>query len=188
MTNNANAANRAITNGLNICKKWCCIEKVKCQKWNHFAKDCIEEKDTCGNCAENHRTNECTIATRKCHSCKSTDHASWSRTCPTYMKKTEDLNTRNPDNLLQFYPTSDSWTWTSNDRSHIHHEPLITFRPNCNIMANKPQHMSQQTDTYIPINRNKTDTYIPQYSNNNPTLESRNQQPETHTLTTTSGN
>ena len=118
MTNNANAANRAITNGLNICDKWGHIEKIKCkpiqclkcQGWNHFTKDCIKEKDTCGNCAENHRTNKCTIATRKCHSCKTTDHASWSRMCPMYMKKTEDLNTRNLDNLLQLYPTSDSWT------------------------------------------------------------------------------
>ena len=58
--NNQDIANRAITNGLVICNKRCWSEKckreplrcLKCQGWNHLAKDCKEETDTCGNCCK----------------------------------------------------------------------------------------------------------------------------------------
>ena len=117
----ADAANRAITNGIYICNRRCQVEKVKreptrclkCQGWNHFAKDCTEEKDKCGNCTENHRTNECpSPQMRRCVSCKTDDHASWSRDCPTFIKKLSDFNDRNPENALQYIPTADPWTWT----------------------------------------------------------------------------
>jgi len=69
---NADAANRAIVNGLSICNRRCHTEKtkrepircLKCQGWNHMAKDCPEEKDRCGNCAENHRTSSCLTSAR----------------------------------------------------------------------------------------------------------------------------
>ena len=56
--NSADVANRAITNGIYICNRRCHAERVKheptrclkCQGWNHFAKDCQEENDKCGNC------------------------------------------------------------------------------------------------------------------------------------------
>ena len=91
---NADAANRAITNGLTICNRRCQVERtrrepircLKCQGWNHFAKDCIEEKDTCGNCAGPHRTSSCLTSEKECVSCKSKEHASWSRTCPTFLR------------------------------------------------------------------------------------------------------
>jgi hypothetical protein len=88
---NADAANRAITDGLNICNRRCHIERVKreptrclkCQGWNHFAKDCVELDDTCGNCANKHRTSICpTPHLKRCASCKSDSHSSWSRECP----------------------------------------------------------------------------------------------------------
>ena len=49
--NNADTANRAITNGLYICNRQCHAERVKreptrclkCQGWNHFAKECTKE-------------------------------------------------------------------------------------------------------------------------------------------------
>jgi hypothetical protein len=116
---NADAANRAITNGLYICNRRCQIERVKreptrCLKyqgWNHFARECLEKNDMCGNCAMNHRTSDCpTPLTKFCVSCKADDHASWSRDCPTFNKKLNDLNDRNPENALQYIPTADPWT------------------------------------------------------------------------------
>ena len=114
--NNTSSANRAITNGLKICNKRCHIKKVKrelprcmkCQGWNHFAKECTEQNDTCGNCTKSHRTNTCSNFHQKCVSCKSDDHPSWSQNCPTFIKKTEEFNERNLDNLLQFFPAADS--------------------------------------------------------------------------------
>ena len=72
--NDTDSANRAITNGLIICNKKCSIEQrcreltrcLKCQGWNHIAKDCIEVDDTCGNCAGQHRTSTCSSAKKKC--------------------------------------------------------------------------------------------------------------------------
>jgi hypothetical protein len=60
----ANAANRAISEGLIICNKRAHVEKaksdpvrcLKCYRWNHFAKECVLTHDRCGNCAEVHRT------------------------------------------------------------------------------------------------------------------------------------
>jgi hypothetical protein len=115
------AANRALANGLTICHRRVAIEKIrkepirclKCQQWNHYAKECIADHDTCGNCAEHHRTNQCPDHTKqRCASCNSTDHASWSRECPTFMRKVEECNRRNPENSLPFIPSDEPWTWT----------------------------------------------------------------------------
>ena len=32
---------------------------LKCQKWGHVARTCKADKDTCGSCAENHRSSAC---------------------------------------------------------------------------------------------------------------------------------
>jgi hypothetical protein len=124
MIDNTDTANRAIMNGLPIGNRKCQVERtkreptrcLKCQGWNHFAKDCVEEKDTCGNCAGPHRTSSCTVDARACMSCKTRDHASWSRTCLTFAKKLAEFNIRNPDNSLQYYPTADIWTWFTADK------------------------------------------------------------------------
>jgi hypothetical protein len=174
----ANSANRAITNGLLICNRKCQVERtrrepvrcLKCQGWNHFARDCIAEKDTCGNCAGSHRTNSCQVEGRACVSCKANDHASWSRACPTFAKKIAEFNVRNPDNALQFFPTADAWTWSMVDKP-----AAVTVRPPAQVQApttqaqarpsktqlgKRPQRSKyQQCDTYMP-----TDTYIPDYS------------------------
>ena len=121
---NADAENRAITNGLSICNRRCYVKKVKreptrclkCQGWNHLAKDCTEEKDKCSNCTGLHRTSSCLIPTRSCVSCKSSDHASWSRSCPAFLKKINEFNSRNPDNLLQYFPTANPWTWMVDEK------------------------------------------------------------------------
>ena len=117
--NNADAVNRSTLNGMSICNRRCSIEKLKrepirclkCQGWGHFAKDCIEHKDRCSNCAGEHRADSCIDLNRNCASCNTNDHTSWSRTCPAFLKKLDELNSRNPDNLLQVFPTADLWSW-----------------------------------------------------------------------------
>ena len=173
----ANAANRAITNGLLICNKKCQVERtrkepircLKCQGWNHFARDCVTEKDICGNCAGPHRTSSCRVNERSCVSCKANDHASWSRACPTFVKKIAEFNARNPDNSLQYFPTADAWTWSTVDKP----APLLTGapvptpvlstqvqgRPSKTQLGKRPQRTKTHGDTYIP-----TDTYMPDYS------------------------
>jgi hypothetical protein len=167
---NADAANRVITNGLYICNRRCQVERVKreptrclkCQGWNHFAKECMEEKDTCGNCAKEHRTSDCpTPLSKRCVSCKTDDHASWSRECPTFIRKQDDLNNRNPENTLQFIPTSDPWTWTATLK------PTIPPPPERRPVNNRSRSRStgrtlappRQVDSYVP----KYDSYIPNY-------------------------
>ena len=116
------SANRAISNGTTICNRRCRTERVrreplrclKCQGWNHMARDCTETKDKCSNCAENHRSEECgqLKSLTRCVSCQTSNHASWSRECPTFLRKVEELNERNPENRLPFFPTTEPWTWT----------------------------------------------------------------------------
>jgi hypothetical protein len=176
----ANSANRAITNGLLICNRKCQVERtrkepircLKCQGWNHFARDCVVEKDTCGNCAGSHRTSNCQVNERSCVSCKANDHASWSRACPTFIRKTAEFNARNPDNSLQYFPTADAWTWSTIDKpaAVMTGAPVLTPapafqaqpRPSKTQLGKRPQHGRKHGatfDTYIPA-----DTYIPDYS------------------------
>ena len=119
--NSTKLANRAITNRLHICNKKCQISKykrepircLKCQGWNHIAKDCIKTNDTCRTCAGQHRTSLCTSKATKCVSCKTNDHTSWSWQCPMFKKKMIEFNNRNLENSTLYFPTSESWTWTA---------------------------------------------------------------------------
>jgi hypothetical protein len=66
------------------------------------------------------------------HLCKSKGHASWSRTCPAFMKRLAEFNARNPDNSLQFFPTSDAWTWTMVKKpatAGVHAAPALNSNP-----------------------------------------------------------
>jgi hypothetical protein len=119
---NPDSANRAITGGLIICNKKCHVERIKrepirclkCQGWNHMARECPEMFNKCGSCGEKHNTSDCTQPRKtRCASCNTDDHASWSRECPTFLRKVEDFNARNPENVLPYFPTSDPWTWSS---------------------------------------------------------------------------
>ena len=182
---NADAANRAIVNGLSICNRRCHVEKtkkepvrcLKCQGWNHFAKECTATQDKCGNCAENHRTSDCHSATRSCVSCGSDDHASWNRACPTFLKKMDEFNIRNPDNSLQFFPTADSWTWTPTIKTYTPRPPSskkttpqiglsnvqLGKRPQQPVPSQQSQHPQASQRSQRP--RRQYDTYIPNYSN-----------------------
>jgi len=174
----AHAANRAITNGLYICNRKCQVERtrrepircLKCQGWNHFAKDCLEENDTCGNCAGSHRTGNCQSGDRACVSCKVKDHASWSRACPAFAKRAAEYNIRNLDNSLQYFPTADVWTWSTVEKpppTSLATLPASTpaatqTQSNKTQTSNKDRHNKRRHDTYIPDDTYfSADTYIP---------------------------
>jgi hypothetical protein len=174
MVNNTNAANRAITNGLLICNRKCQVERtrreptrcLKCQGWNHFAKDCVEDKDTCGNCTGSHRTSSCTVDERACMSCKTRGHASWSRTCPAFTKRLAEFNVRNPDDSPQHFPTSHVWTWLMVDKPAAAVAPAAPVPPTATQaqssktqLAKRPQQHRKQCNTYMPDN-----VYIPDFS------------------------
>jgi len=84
---------------------------LKCHRWGHKASQCAAEADTCGTCGNAHRTNICEEEDSKwCVSCQSITHASWDRQCPAFLSRCADYDKRNPDNLLRYFPTSETWT------------------------------------------------------------------------------
>lgn len=181
--NNAEVANRAIAKGIYICNRNCRAERIKkepprcmkCQGWNHFAKDCPAEKDTCGNCAEEHRTRECQKPqAKKCASCKAPGHASWDRNCPEFIKRLSDFNKRNPENSLQFFPSTETWTWTPPmaDTQQRDTNAADRNRQNTSRQPARSTSAPRRMDTYIPRpnsqtarpapNTRRMDSYIPE--------------------------
>jgi hypothetical protein len=123
------------------------------------------EHDKCGNCTKGHRTSDCsTPLARVCVSCKTDDHASWSRECPTFIKKLNDFNDRNPENALQYIPTADPWTWMASSQpapSQPQTQPSSN-RPRTTCKKTQPPRRTQaprQVDSYIP----RYDSYVPKY-------------------------
>jgi hypothetical protein len=165
--NSSEAANHAISNGITICHKKCHVERVKkeplrclkCQGWNHMARDCPEMFSTCGNCAGEHKTADCpTPRARRCVSCQSNSHASWSRECPTFLRRVRDFNERNPENLLPFFPTADPWTWSTGDTN----PPAHTNSYSSQNAANRPVNAKTNTGK-ARAPPGKGDTYIPEH-------------------------
>ena len=123
------AVNRVISSRFIICNKKCHAEHMKqepirclrCQGWNHLARECLAMISKCSNCMEHHTTEDCNDPLkRRCMSCNMGGHASWSRECPTFLRKVEEYNLRNPNNLLPFFPTSEPWTWSTGDTNYSH--------------------------------------------------------------------
>ena len=115
-------ANRIISSGITICNKKCHAEHMKwesirclrCQGWNHLARDCVVMISKCSNFTEHHTAEDCNGPHKKwCVSCNVDGHASCSRECPTFLRKVEDYNLRNSNNLFPFFPTSNPWTWST---------------------------------------------------------------------------
>lgn len=127
----ATEANRMITLGMYVANKKLTVEKcnvdpvrcLKCQGYNHFAKECVVNHDICGHCGERgHRTSACTNTTKvHCTSCNMDDHPSYDRYCPTFLRKVADKNSITPENNLPFIQTDEAWTWnkTVDDRKHV---------------------------------------------------------------------
>ena len=152
------AANRLIANGIIICRKKCYVKKIKkeptrclkCQGWNHMARDCTEPEDTCSNYMKAYRTTTCPHPHSKwCVSCKTGKHASWSRECPAFLKRTHEFKKRNLENKLPFFPpdTNNNATNFSKSRDHSNR---ITMNSHQRKGKAKEVTMNKQYDSYVP--------------------------------------
>jgi hypothetical protein len=115
-----NTANKLLTSDVFIQQQRIALHKDlreplrcgKCQLYGHIARNCKQEWDTCAICRDRHRTTACTShCTLKCTACDSDDHASNSRTCPNLLRRLEQLDQRDPERSLPYFPTEEAWTW-----------------------------------------------------------------------------
>jgi hypothetical protein len=84
---------------------------MKCRLWGHLATECKSEKEACGTCGEEHRTNACSNKGKTyCISCKDGSHPSWDRGCPEFARRCTIYDKRNPENALPYFPTEHDWT------------------------------------------------------------------------------
>ena len=118
-------ANILIRDGLYICGTKTYPRKMKvepkqcmkCRKWGHFANECLAERDSCGNCGEDHMTKDCPDKDRRyCVSCKNDSHASWDRECPEFKRRVDRIDKGHPENALTYFPTEEDWTYHSRPR------------------------------------------------------------------------
>ena len=72
------------------------IKCHRCQKFGHIARTCRSDKPKCGKCCRtNHETRDCTNTTNfMCAHCDQ-KHITGSATCPEWMKKVEEVKSRN---------------------------------------------------------------------------------------------
>ena len=117
------AANKVINQGMIICGKRTDVRKckkepiqcLKCQGWNHIARECRNNHDTCGTCgSKTHKTHNCDNKTsQQCVPCAGKGHPSWSRMCPTFLRKCDKFDHTHPENALPFFPSTEPWSWSS---------------------------------------------------------------------------
>ncbi|EJF55684.1 hypothetical protein DICSQDRAFT_17832, partial [Dichomitus squalens LYAD-421 SS1] len=118
------AANKVIRAGLVLAGRHVSVRKnlaeplrcSKCQRYGagHLAKECPQERDTCGTCAHSHRTADCKIQEPQqyhCVNCNEKGHAAWDRECPVFLDHLGKLDARCPENCLQLFPTGDPDSW-----------------------------------------------------------------------------
>jgi hypothetical protein len=114
-------ANLVLRNGISICHKRVFARKkkkepircLKCQCFGHIAYSCSSPIDICGTCTGNHRSESCqAYMTLRCANCgdQGNGHASWSRDCPTFRRKCQELDDRTPENNMPYFPTARVWT------------------------------------------------------------------------------
>lgn len=125
-------ANKIIREGITIHGKHVNAKKpdmeiprcTKCQQrtW-HKAQDCKAETDICARCAEEHRTETCTVSNTtafRCAVCKRTGHGAASNECPDYQEKLNKVKSRANNHRYIFYPAEHPWTWVTNDEPPIY--------------------------------------------------------------------
>ena len=126
----AKSANKVLSEGASIFNKRTIPKKPKkepirclhCQRFGHERRDCKSDLPNCGRCAGAHETNDCTTNLPfKCVNCNY-QHPSYDRECSKFREKCRQTDSRCPENKLAFYPTSEPWTWVTNEQL-AHAEP-----------------------------------------------------------------
>jgi len=154
-------ANTVLTSGLVICQKQVYAEKckkeptrcLKCHGWGHLSYSCPQASDTCGTCAGQHRTADCTYQGRpRCVSCKMEGHASWDRQCPTFVRKCEEMNSRLSENSMPYFPTGESWTHISQLPKPVYHMPT-PMPPNAGQPPGVQRGAYWQTTLHFPTSQ-----------------------------------
>jgi hypothetical protein len=144
-------ANKVLTDGLIICQKRVYAEKckkepircLKCHRWNHLSYACPQQHDTCGTCGDRHKTSTCAESGKmRCTSCKTDDHTSWDRACPTFLHKCNELNARMPENQMPYFITEEPWTQV------IQPTPTTVLSPAIWTPQERPNSNDWQTATY----------------------------------------
>ncbi|KAF8982346.1 hypothetical protein BDQ17DRAFT_1262245, partial [Cyathus striatus] len=78
----------------------------------HIATICSQTKDTCATCGGEHRTKSCDERGKQwCVSCNSNTHSSWDRDCPSFQTKCANMDKRNLEASLPYYPSEEAYTW-----------------------------------------------------------------------------
>jgi hypothetical protein len=164
----AETANRAIVNGLSICHKRVSVAKcrkepircLKCQGWDHVASECVvaKEVNVCGTCgARDHWTSKCNQqGVTYCTSCRTDDHTSWNRGCPTFLRKIDELNARDPANDIPFFPAKETWTWSQSYPSQGRRVPPANVQVNhaqTGSQKNRYRQMQLNFDPAVPGGR-----------------------------------
>jgi len=148
------SANTLIRDGLVICgmkvrptkQKHEPMQCMKCRRWGHLAAECPSEKDTCGNCGEEHRTDTCKNRNKPfCVACKENTHASWSRDCPEFIRRCMIYDERRPENVMPYFPTEHDWSLTVQPNSL----PLVDRFP-ANYAVNALPIMGSRQQPYRP--------------------------------------
>lgn len=130
-----NIANKLIRDGITIHGKHIAGKKpaldiprcTKCQQrtW-HKAQDCKAAHDTCARCAEDHKTEHCTVSSTtlfKCAICQLSGHGAASNECPRYQEKLSKLKEKVTTHKYIYYPADQPWTWIT-----INEPPRICYR------------------------------------------------------------
>ena len=101
------------------------IRCLRCHKFGHERRDCKSKNEYCGKCSATHNTDECRESRRgfQCINCLGF-HPSYSRECPVFWEKRQQMDQRCPENGLVFYPTDEPWTWTTLERPDILQPPI----------------------------------------------------------------
>ncbi|KAF5334117.1 hypothetical protein D9758_016070 [Tetrapyrgos nigripes] len=121
-------ANRLVINGLLAEGARCPMERkiledprcFHCNEFGHISQNCPQHGQEggdipiCGNCGEGHDTRQCMNSEHTyCVNCKTDDHSSRDRSCPTFQQCCSNRNKHQFTNALPFFPTDEDWTWAT---------------------------------------------------------------------------
>ena len=121
----------------------------------------MQQHDTCGTCAGRHHTPDCKNGDRpRCISCQMEGHASWSRECPVFIHKCEEMNDRLTENYLPYFPMEEAWTHVSCPPKPARQAYSSTQEANWTRAGPRKTGYHQSTLQFLPSQRrNQTDKH-----------------------------